>query len=225
LANALQQNRTLTTLNLDGNRIGVKGERAIVAGIRQNGMITSIDFYNCYPFERYLERNKNAHEKARKAAIALLTGYNKLSNLKSHERQTTDYLLNWFLTQRNPQDGYLKIDQLGSKYLITRLAMELWSSRANPKWWTDEERREAGLESEVSKRLKSCIQCQLVEARFYEKGASDRLFCGSYCQWLEHTKLPDLRGKSPEFIEQWVLKNQNQLSWNGGCYSRVAQGD
>ena len=48
--------------------------------------------------------------------------------------------------------------------------------------------------------VKSCIQCQISEARFHEINNPKHLFCGSYCQWIKYTGAPDLRGKTPEEI-------------------------
>lgn len=83
-------------------------------------------------------------------------------------------------------------------------ARMIWESRADPKWWTEEERVEAGVERPV-KRLRSCIQC-LGNAVYSERDAPQRAFCGRYCQWIHHHGEPDLRGMTPEQIERAVMQ-------------------
>lgn len=69
---------------------------------------------------------------------------------------------------------------------------EIWATRWDPKWWTEEERNAVGF---FTKKFKAelCIQGLNEEARFHELNAPTRLFCTSYCQWLAYTGVPDLR--------------------------------
>ena len=206
LAGALRQNRTLAVLDLSNQYISDAGLHALADAIRQNGMIHTIELgnHNYPPLTRYLERNKRGHENARKVVIAVLTAFKKLEKTNMAFRTETKEILNWFFTKgwfdTATQKQFPHVDTSALPTFRNTLVRQIWGSRGDPRWWTEEERKEAGLEPNLKKgrmELESCIQCRM-EARFHELEAPKQLFCGSYCQWLKYSGAPDLRGKSPE---------------------------
>lgn len=206
LAEALRQNRTLAVLDLWNPKISIAGLHALADAIRQNGMIHTIYLgnHNYPPLTRYLERNKRGQENARKVVIAVLGAFKKLEKTDMAFREETEHILNWFLTKgwfdTATEKQFLQVGKSALPTLRNTIASQIWRSRGDPKWWTAEEQREAGLEPTPKKgrmELESCIQC-CMEARFHELEAPKQLFCGSYCQWLKYSGAPDLRGKSPE---------------------------
>ena len=206
LAGALRQNRTLAVLDLSNQYISDAGLHALADAIRQNGMIHTIELgnHNYPPLTRYLERNKRGQENARKVVIAVLGAFKKLEKTDMAFREETEHILNWFLTKgwfdTATEKQFLQVGKSALPTLRNTIASQIWRSRGDPKWWTAEEQREAGLEPTPKKgrmELESCIQCRM-EARFHELEAPKQLFCGSYCQWLKYSGAPDLRGKSPE---------------------------
>jgi hypothetical protein len=206
LAGALRQNRTLAVLDLSNQYISDAGLHTLADAIRQNGMIHTIELgnHNYPPLTRYLERNKRGQENARKVVIAVLGAFKKLEKTDMAFREETEHILNWFLTKgwfdTATEKQFLQVGKSALPTLRNTIASQIWRSRGDPKWWTAEEQREAGLEPTPKKgrmELESCIQCRM-EARFHELEAPKQLFCGSYCQWLKYSGAPDLRGKSPE---------------------------
>lgn len=162
--------------------------------------------------EGYLERNGEAHARAKAAAmqVAVLSldnfperGEPEIVNQLNHsndEYQTTQLFRS--LLEKTGRSGF-------RKSYFRQMAYYLWTSRDDPKWWTPEERREAGLEldgeqepSTKRRGIESCISCNSSKPKFCEEGAPENRFCGNYCQWIKYNNAPDLRGKSPKDIKK-----------------------
>ena len=211
LANALKQNTTLTALNLNSNQIGDEGAIEIVKIVNKNSTLLALYLKNNIftphlenLMDLCIERNREGHQRAKKAVLQLLklAGTPTIDLEVDDHEKLSDFFSNLILTN--------KIDK---KSYFTQMARELWKTRAEPIWWTPEERKEAGLQTEdelqpQSKRrgIESCIQCKVAKPKFREEGAPSRVFCGSYCQWIKYSRAPDLRGKTPEEI-QAILQN------------------
>lgn len=225
IANALiENNSTLTSLDISNNMIEMQGLEAFAYVLMRNSTLSWLSISDnvrendydvfqgplsqnstiiyFFPLMRaiapYVTRNQRAHARADEAIAAL----EELDILKvpSPQRRagarTTD---SNDVLRRMAYEA----DRGLSRSFFAQMVRELKKTRNDKRWWTDAERREAGLESASSSKrrvIESCIQCEVGEPRFHEKGSPDRLFCGSYCQWLQHTGAPDLRGKSPAEI-------------------------
>lgn len=224
IANVLtESNSTLTSLNVSDNAMETSGLEAFAYMLMHNSTLSSLSIrenVNYYDYEvfrsplsqnstitsffpmaqflvPYVVRNQKAHARADEA-IAALEELDILELPSSRRRagvRTTDS--NDVLRRMafEPDKGF-------STAFFAQMVRELKKTRNDTRWWTDAERRDAGLEPNSKRRviLGSCIQCEVEEPRFHEKGAPDRMFCGSYCQWIQHTGAPDLRGKSPAEI-------------------------
>lgn len=180
IAEALKVNHTLKHISLDSSE--AVGARALVAAIKQNGMLTSLDIDQGADFEMqpFIYRNIRAHERARQAANALLAmAKNKAGRLGELRRFGME------------------------PALVRQMAAHLVSTRWQPIWWTPEERREAGIEDGGGKRLRTnaCIGCNTQKAFYMEPTSPSRVFCSSYCQFIKFHGLPDVRGMSPEQIK------------------------
>lgn len=202
LANALVKNTSLFDFSIRGNPIDAFGIRFLIDAIRKNGSIIYISL-NEREIIPIVERNKRAHNRARSAVLQLmklsgiiLTLENWKSYVEDEDRLTEGLSKLYFASGNNFKRTY-----------FIQMAFELWKTRSDPQWWTPEERKEAGLQTEEelvpsSKRrgIEFCIQCLGSEAKFREESDASRLFCGSYCQWIKYNGAPDLRGKTPEEI-------------------------
>lgn len=166
--------------------------------------------------EGYLERNTKAHARAKAAAMQVAalslqafpelgepeedTKFLKQLSRSNDEFETTQLLRS--LLEKTGRSGF-------RRSYFRQMAYYLWTSRGDPKWWTPEERREAGLQldeelepSTKRRGIESCISCNASKPKFREEGASASRFCGSYCQWIKYTGAPDLRGKSSKEIKE-----------------------
>lgn len=207
IAKALKTNNTLTRLNLSGCGIGDSGSSHIDDALQVNKALTMLN----------LSENKISDDGAGNLAGAL--HYNRtLTTLYLENNPIGIKTVNTF-TEIWKQNGMLLAVHLGPRLHLTteysnrnwnahdrvkeamarpenqQRGAEIWATRADPKWWTEEERIAAGFSPGPTKKFKveSCIQCLNEEARFHELNAPTRLFCSSYCQWLAYTGVPDLR--------------------------------
>lgn len=221
LADMLRNNSTLSYLELNSDTDDNAFE-VLLGGLRQNGSLIVLaagyTHMSNIMYKNYARRNRDAHQRAREAAMQLaLLGIQRFPTdgdpdedaqfLKSlQEKNSDEYETTLVLRRLLRETGRTGL----RRGLFTKAAWYLWKSRAEPVWWTPAQRRDAGLETEEekqsdpkkSKRIEAaCIQCQN-EARWEEKDAPSRLFCGTYCQWLQKTGMPDLRGKSARAIRQ-----------------------
>ena len=146
--------------------------------------------------ERYGERNKWAHKKAREAVIAIL----KIGNLWDPEDDR-------FEPRDDDSDFEKFLHQTGSeqrKSYFFQSAKELWNTRHDPVWWTEAEREEAKRVLEENKLVQTCIASHICDNKAILMEVSDptQVFCSSYCQFMHYTGAPDLRGMNVEQIKR-----------------------
>lgn len=193
IAKALQVNRTIERIDLRNNNFH---NTPFCYSMQQNSSILDLPHLSLYNsrhkmwYERIIQRNKDAQNRCRQAVmqVAFLGGIPK---------DDLEFL------DESAHTPIFKLDALARKSILLRHAIFLWLTRADPVWWTPEQRLEAGLQTEEELgpyTKKKCIQCQIGKAMFHEEDAPSRLFCGSYCQWIQHMGAPDLRGKTPAEI-------------------------
>ena len=214
LADTLRQNFTLKTLYIYNNPIGAEGSIAMFNALKQNSTLTSLDAGRTRAFNSYIERNKRGLERARAAVKQLVNLYVPGLDKRGNQEEDEAYLKQLNETSDEAETTHLLRNLLEKTHgdfrrsYFRQMAYYLWTSRGDPKWWTPEERKEAGLQLEEqlepsSKRrgIESCVSCTFSKPKFVEQGNTSRRFCGSYCQWIKHTGAPDLRGKSPKEIK------------------------
>jgi len=204
----LRTNTTLTEINLYENYIGAEGKRELQAALSQNGsLITPVVHFN-NEMDRYAKRNRRAQNKAREAVFAILV-IGKLWDLKDDRFKATD----------DDSDFEKFLRQTGSeqrKSYFFQAAKELWNTRHEHVWWTEQEREEAKRvlekEREEAKRVlekenklvQTCIASHICDNKATLMEASDptQVFCSSYCQFMHYTGAPDLRGMNVEQIKR-----------------------
>lgn len=212
-ASAIRQNKFLEILRLN-TIIQDKHIKIISDALLQNGMLVDIRYANFKEntlITKYLTRNKNAHARAKESAMTVagvsLKSFRREEDDDEEEDETTRMFRG--LLKQGGRAGF-------RGFYFREMAYYLWQSRADPKWWTEEERKEAAEQTEKeltpsskkrnTNNIDFCIQCKTGEAKFREKDKPSFMFCDSYCQWIKHNNAPDLRGKTPKQILQ-ILKN------------------
>lgn len=222
IAGALISNSTLMSLDITENsEIGIRGLQAFGNALRQNGSIINLYPYNDI-IDNYCRRNQRAHARAKAAVLQLTNLYVPGLLKKGYDDEYAAYIRQLNETADEVKTTIMLrnlVDRTHGDFrrsYFRKMAYELWKSRNDPIWWTPEERREAGLQTEQElarpekrRDIQSCIQCEAGgEAKFHEKDAPTQLFCGSYCQWIKYSGAPDLRGKSPAEIVALFTQGQ-----------------
>lgn len=176
LAKALENNITLESFNLSENPYGLMGVLQLVESIAKNGML--IDVKGIDSVKKYTERNRRAHERCRLAIHKILL-IGKIQKAREEANIPAGVPLS----------------------LFKEIAAYLWSTRHEKVWWLPEEGGSYAQQTNKIMRTNACIGCQRQEARFSEQNNPKRLFCSSYCQFMEKHKFPDFRGMTPDQIE------------------------
>jgi Leucine Rich repeat len=226
LANALQVNKTLTRLNLTSNNIGDRGIWALIDAIQVNRTLTYLSIYR-YGFKNVAVRalaeallvnttltnitlctdQFDSHDKMALAVVYVFT-----QRKRDHFDHNSPIW--WLATQRVnkvsrvlnalamalrggrpknesgdlsvfPKDMYYPL----KKAIISTIFDDAWDREPEPQ----------------SKRLAltkaACIGCSAQDPQWTEEGNRGKAYCGSYCQMLHYTGLPDFRGMDPERLE------------------------
>ena len=196
LSDALVKNTSLTSLNLSDNYIRDAGLKKLKAGLSQNASIIFPLIADANEMERYVERNMNAHNKAQEAVIAVL----KIGKLWIRPKEPDPEV-----NDDSVFENLLRKTGSGQRqsYLID-MAKELWNTRHERVWWTEEEREEAKRVLEENKLVQTCIASHICNNKAILMEVSDptQVFCSSYCQFMHYTGAPDLRGMNAEQIKQ-----------------------
>lgn len=194
----LANNNTLVKLYLYNTNLKPRGGMMLADALKSNSTLRMLEYWGSnigYEAEQlidqYIDRNKRGYESAKKAVLQVL----RLGKIPTQELEMLD-----------DKDFFMVL--AGSNFkenYFTQMARELWKTRSDPAWWTPDERRMAGywMPSDAKRRnIQSCIQCKVTQPKlFQEEGAPSRVFCGSYCQWIQYSGAPDLRGKTLEEIK------------------------
>jgi len=195
IGDALRTNTSLTTLSLYDNKIGDDGVEALKVALSQNGSI--INYLSTdYEIIQYGERNKRAHKKVKEAIIPILVIGNLWDPKDDRFKVAADdSAFEKFLHQTGSQQR--------NNYFF-QIAKELWATRHDSVWWTDEEREEAKRVLEENKLVQTCIASHICDNKAILMEVSDptQVFCSSYCQFMHYTGAPDLRGMNAEQIKQ-----------------------
>lgn len=186
LSEAIAVNTTLHTVYFQGNHPRTRGISAMIRGLERNGMIRSFvlgvddtqDFQE--RVNRILLRNINAHHRCKLVVMSLL------SIARNRQNQARAQNLQAF-----------------PSVLLVQMAKAVWATRNTDKWWLTSEGGTFA-QQQQRQRTNACIGCKHETARFHEEDAPERLFCSSYCQFLERHGLPDVRGMIPQQVETLI---------------------
>jgi Leucine Rich repeat len=207
LAGALRANKTLTSLGLDFNHIRCAGAQALADALLVNTTLTTL----------YLGGNQlGAVAKAALARAIIMSG--RRENIRvdivdqqaldaaaataiKHEncRAAVDLLLRAWRSIPNPSAG---------KDIRQAIARRVWATRDDDAWLPRQPRVEG--EPPAQQRRLNDIVCSRIDCsaekapQWAEEGNPSKAYCGSYCQMLHYTGLPDLRTASVEqLLSAW----------------------
>ena len=185
IAEMIRVNQTLSYLNIWipqsaqgiamlANAISTNGMLVITNDNEWNDIMVSTSDEQVHNqvsrLQRYCQRNKEAHARAKEAVMEVLLYGNVPVDQLVAEAATDDVLTLLKRTERLfKNDAFVKI------------AKAIWNSRGESIWWD--------MEPDVKRaRTNACIQCIGQDARHVEERNAARAFCGAYCQFLYYCK-------------------------------------
>lgn len=118
-------------------------------------------------------------------------------------------IISYLIIHKLARNGELQTDE-DVKELFKRmprdirvlLAKKLWATRDEIVWLFNPADRDT--EGVPSAPKKLCVGCFIGTPLFHEQHDDTRRFCSSYCQFIHHHNLPDLRGMTPSQIERLI---------------------
>jgi Leucine Rich repeat len=198
LAGVLRANKTLTELSLWDNQIGNVGAQALADALLENKTLTELD----------LNRNRigDAGANALAISITFTRGRANFDGVNASEavwaaatrrvNKVNRALIVLAMAWRRgrgavptPDLQGLSRDTYGllRKAVISTIFDTAWDEEPEPQ--QPQRRRQ---------KVAACIGCLAPAPQWAEEGNPSKAYCGSYCQMLHYTGLPDLRTASVE---------------------------